>query len=137
MPTSLSLIEPPRRRARISLTPLVDVVFILLVFFMLASSFLEWRSIDLGAPAPVAAGAAGEGALLVELRGDGGLRLSGEPVTPDALEARLRERLTRNPDQQVLVQADAGVALQVTVAVLDRIAASGAHDVSLSRGRAQ
>ena len=31
----------------ISLTPLIDVVFILLVFFMLASSFLDWRSIDL------------------------------------------------------------------------------------------
>ena len=40
-----------RRRALIGLTPLIDVVFILLVFFMLASSFLDWRAIDLTAPA--------------------------------------------------------------------------------------
>ena len=44
-----------RRRPLISLTPLIDVVFILLVFFMLASSFLDWRSIDLNAPAQAAA----------------------------------------------------------------------------------
>jgi hypothetical protein len=36
--------EPRRRRALISMTPLIDVVFILLIFFMLASSFLNWRS---------------------------------------------------------------------------------------------
>ena len=39
-----------RRRNLISLTPLIDVVFILLVFFMLASSFLDWRSITLDPP---------------------------------------------------------------------------------------
>ena len=40
-----------KKRPLISLTPLIDVVFILLVFFMLASSFLDWRSIDLSTPA--------------------------------------------------------------------------------------
>ncbi|MEM6945656.1 MAG: biopolymer transporter ExbD, partial [Pseudomonadota bacterium] len=39
------LANRPRKRLRISITPLIDVVFILLVFFMLASSFLDWRSI--------------------------------------------------------------------------------------------
>ncbi|OOC09384.1 ExbD/TolR family protein, partial [Thioalkalivibrio halophilus] len=39
----------PRRRNLISLTPLIDVVFILLVFFMLASSFLDWRAVELEA----------------------------------------------------------------------------------------
>ena len=71
-----------RRRPLISLTPLIDVVFILLVFFMLASSFLDWRSIDLNAPAQAAAGPAIEGALLVEIHPDR-LLLSGEPRRTD------------------------------------------------------
>src|SRR5690606_18422295 len=67
-------IRAARRRSTISLTPLIDVVFILLVFFMLASSFLDWRAIDLRAPGP-AAGASLEGVLYVEVRDDG-LRLA-------------------------------------------------------------
>ncbi len=47
---SLRAVTDGRRRALISLTPLIDVVFILLVFFMLPSSFLDWRAIDLDPP---------------------------------------------------------------------------------------
>ena len=128
--------ERRRSRARIGLTPLVDVVFILLVFFMLASSFLDWRSVELAAPAaaPAAAEAGFEGAMFVEVGADS-LRLGGVPVTGDALAARIAERLAAVPDQRVLVQPAAGVAMQRRVAVLDRLDAAGARGVSLVRAR--
>lgn len=121
-----------RRRPLISLTPLIDVVFILLVFFMLASSFLDWRAIDLNAPAQAGAASSVEGALLVEVRPDG-LRLAGAPVSLDALAARVAERLQENPDQRVLVKPAAGVVLQDAVNVLDRLSAAGASSLSLIR----
>ena len=122
-----------RRRPLISLTPLIDVVFILLVFFMLASSFLDWRSIDLNAP-----GRAGSsqpsmvGAMLVEVRTDG-LRLSGESITVDGLETRIAARLEQRPDQRVLVKPAATVPLQQVVTVLDRLSTAGVTDLSLIR----
>ena len=121
-----------RRRALISLTPLIDVVFILLIFFMLASSFLDWRAIELNAPAQAAAGTSVEGALLVEVRSDG-LRLSGETVSLDALASRISARLETAPDQRVLVRPASGVALQQAVAVLDRLKAVGVSELSLIR----
>lgn len=121
-----------RRRALISLTPLIDVVFILLIFFMLASSFLDWRAIELKAPAQAAAGASVEGALLVEVRSDS-LRLSGETVSLDGLAARVAERIETEPDQRVLVRPASGVALQQAVAVLDRLKAAGVSELSLIR----
>ena len=124
--------SPRRRRPLISLTPLIDVVFILLVFFMLASSFLDWRSVELDAPAQAAAGASMEGALLVELRLEG-LRLSSETVSIEALAARVAERLAAKPDQKVVVKPAAGIALQDAVDVLDRLSAAGAADISLIR----
>jgi len=127
--------RPPRRRALISLTPLIDVVFILLVFFMLASSFLDWRAIELSAPARLGGGSSVEGALLVEVRSDG-IRLSGRPVALDQLSARVGELLTQNSDRQVLVKAGDGVPLQAAVAVLDRLAAAGATGISLLSSRA-
>ena len=125
--------EPRRRRALISLTPLIDVVFILLIFFMLASSFLDWRAIDLAAPGQPGASSSMEGALLVEVRPDG-LRLAGQRLSLPALSARVAERLSADPDQEVLVQTAPGVALQRAVEVLDRLAGVGAGRLSLIRG---
>ena len=122
--------SPRRRRALISLTPLIDVVFILLVFFMLASSFLDWRAIDLSASGGAAVGMSMEGALLVEIRPEG-LRLSGETVSLETLGFRIAERVSEQPDQRVLIQPEPGVSLQRTVQVLDRLAASGVTGMSL------
>jgi len=121
-----------RRRPLISLTPLIDVVFILLVFFMLASSFLDWRSIVLSAPGQAVAGGGMEGALLIEVRTDG-LRLSGERVTPEALEARIGERLAEHPDRRCLIKPAPGVSLQEVIDILDRVSGAGAVDVSFIR----
>lgn len=120
------------RRPLISLTPLIDVVFILLVFFMLASSFLDWRAIDLNAPAEAKAHGSMTGAMLVEVRPDG-LRLAGETISLDALADRVGARLAQKPDQRVLVKPAGGVVLQDAVQVLDRLAAAGATGLSLIR----
>src|SRR3546814_18207863 len=89
----------PRRRASISLTPLIDVVFILLIFFMLATSFVDDRAIEVGAPAAKLGGASLEGALLVELRPDG-LRLAGERLTAPQLLGRPPGPAARTPPPQ-------------------------------------
>lgn len=123
-----------RRRTTISLTPLIDVVFILLVFFMLASSFLDWRAIDLNAPAPAGAGPSIEGAMLVEVRPDG-LRFAGAPTGLDDIEATVVQRLSERPQLRVLVKPAPGVPLQRAVAVLDRLAAAGVRELSLIGGR--
>ena len=131
-PPSLLDARRQRRRAAISLTPLIDVVFILLVFFMLASSFLDWRAIALDAPGRAGGGPAMEGALLVEVRRDG-LRLSGEPVSLQSLEARAATAVAERAGQKVLVRPDEGVPLQQTVRVLDRLTAAGVTQLSLIR----
>lgn len=121
-----------RRRPLISMTPLIDVVFILLIFFMLASSFLDWRAIELNAPKEAAAGSSMEGALLIEVREDG-LRLSGVAVSPDELAERVGQRLAAKPEQRVLVMPDGGVPLQAAVEVLDRLSGAGVTELSLIR----
>ena len=122
-----------RRRTLISLTPLIDVVFILLVFFMLASSLQDWRAIELVTPARAEVpGVPMEGALLIEVRPDG-LRLSAEPVSLDELLDRVGRRVTGQPDVRVLVKPAHGVVLQETVRVLDALAATGVTGLSLMR----
>lgn len=125
-----------RRRAVISLTPLIDVVFILLVFFMLASSFLDWRSIDLAPPTSAGAGASLTGAMLLEIRADD-LRLGGHPVTADEAERKIMARVRETPDQRVLIKPAEGVTLQRTVDMLDRLSAAGVSNLSFMRSPAR
>ncbi|MBP5857541.1 biopolymer transporter ExbD [Marivibrio halodurans] len=125
------LVERGRpRRALISLTPLIDVVFILLVFFMLASSFLDWRSISLETPRASSGGGAMEGAVLLEIRADD-VRLSGQSTTLDGAIAALRQRLAERPDLRAFLRPDDGVSLQRTIEVLDRVDALGLREMSL------
>ena len=122
LPTARLSLAPPnngRRRNLISLTPLIDVVFILLVFFMLASSFLNWRSITLDSPKQTGRSASLEQALLIEVRADG-LR-------------RAVAALAKKPDRPVLVRPDDGIAVQEVVQVVDALAAAGVANLSLIR----
>ncbi|MEX2617237.1 MAG: biopolymer transporter ExbD [Alphaproteobacteria bacterium] len=121
-----------RRRSPISLTPLIDVVFILLVFFMLASSFLDWRAIGLNAPGRAAAAATMEGTILVDIRPDG-LRLAGRSVSLRELVAQVSDGLRTKPDRKVVVRPDRGIVLQDAVAILDALTAAGVRDLSLIR----
>lgn len=124
--------RPPRRRSLITLTPLIDVVFILLVFFMLASSFLDWRAIDLGSPTRAASGGGMTGAILVDILPDG-LRVSGVSVSPSDVAEAVSARRDRSSGARVLVRPLAGVPLQDAVEVLDRLSAAGIDGISLTR----
>jgi biopolymer transport protein ExbD len=134
LPTARLSLAPPsnRRRNLISLTPLIDVVFILLVFFMLASSFLNWRAITLDAPKPTGTAASLEQALLIEVRMDG-LRLGGETLSLDRIAGRAAAVLAKKRDRAVLVRPDDAVPVQDVVQVIDALAAAGVGNLSLIR----
>ena len=126
--------EEPAARP-ISLTPLIDVVFILLVFFMLASSFLDWQAVDLKLSGGVGEARGEARSLLVRIEAGGALRLNGELRSPDALEAEVARRLTENADLAVVLQPGPGVPLQRAVTVLDLLKRAGVSDLSLARDR--
>ncbi|MCG5509470.1 ExbD/TolR family protein [Ectothiorhodospira lacustris] len=123
----------PRRRALISLTPLIDVVFILLIFFMLASSFLDWSAVTLSTPSPQSSATDDQPPLAVRILPGGELRVAGEAVTGEHLVSVLREHLTQEPSRMVVVQPAGEVPLQTVVNVLDRVREAEPVSLRLSR----
>ncbi|MBN2905515.1 MAG: biopolymer transporter ExbD [Rhodobacteraceae bacterium] len=113
---------PPRRPRRPSLTPMIDVVFLLLVFFMIAARFGPEAGLTIQ-PASGGAAAWQGPPRLVEV-GAGGLRLNGVPLEGPALIAQL-SRLTQAPGDPIVVRADTGTALQVLVDALDVLSDAG------------
>ncbi len=130
------VLHQPHRRAVISLTPLIDVVFILLVFFMLASSFLDWRSITLDTvlPPPSSRQATDQRPLLLSVSAEQ-TRLNGEPLSMDVLLPRLQQRLDADPNATVRVQPLGDTSLQAVVAVLDELKLAGITRLAMVRDR--
>ncbi|MGF1624662.1 MAG: ExbD/TolR family protein [Alphaproteobacteria bacterium] len=135
--------QPNRRRAGgpakslISLTPLIDVVFILLVFFMLASSFLDWRVVAVRAAAPTSESAVAtglQGAVLVDVEADGTLRLSGQQLARDQLVARVAGLVAQRPDAGIILRPAPGVSMQALVDLIDLLTARGVSALSVQRG---
>ena len=119
-----------RRRRLVSLTPLIDVVFIMLLFFMLASNFQQWRALKLSAPGKGALVTSDERALQLRVRTGGGLDLGGVAIPANTLMDHIRPYLARNPDQAIVVQSDADVRLRTLVGVFDKLSAAGVQQIT-------
>jgi biopolymer transport protein ExbD len=132
--SALKLRSKAQRRPYISLTPLIDVVFILLVFFMLASSFLDWRAIELKAPATAGTSGGETGALLLRVGREGTLDFNGQAVETSALVGRLRSAANERQDARLLIQPAAGVPMQKAIDLLDMARDAGLQRVQLIRG---
>ncbi|WP_339949944.1 biopolymer transporter ExbD [uncultured Albimonas sp.] len=120
--------EAPRRARRISLTPMIDVVFLLLVFFMLAARF----GVE-GVMPVVAAGGGGTWSgppRLVDVRPDS-LSLNGAPIAPAALAAELA-RLSESPSDPVVLRGREGATLQRLADVARAASGGGLRPVILA-----
>ncbi len=115
----MRLQERPRRRAVINITSLIDVIFMLLLFFMITSTFLEQPGIKLELPAAKAeaVGEPQEYVLTVDRRG--ALFLNRRPLDLESLEAAIREALPRMRDSALVLKADQGVTHGLVVRVMD------------------
>lgn len=122
----MRLAVPPARRPRIPLTSLVDVVFILLFFFMLASRSADWRGLSLDLSEPAGARAAAppqqDHAPRILLQAGGALMLDGEAITLEELQQDLSGRGAGAP--AVVVPAP-GVPVQALIDLLDALTPLG------------
>ena len=120
-------IEPERHRTPfISLTPLIDVVFILLVFFMLATRFGQFYDLPVNVQPADSINKPDDKWLVIEVEADGDLNLNGVSFTPDAVADRLDTQKTK-----VWVTVSADATLQQALAAVDAIKGAGVKDVQL------
>ena len=114
----------------IGLTPLIDVVFILLIFFMLASSFLDWKGFEMSVAITDgnATSQSDVRPVTINVDADGKLSLSGEAVSLSALAPMLVRDHANVP---VRLRPINGANLQHLIEVMDALSRGGVTDVDL------
>ena len=121
-----------RRRRGVRLAPLIDVVFILLLFFMLTTGFVPWRQIDVTFPAPGEPVEAKE-LLLVRVVDEGrAILIEGHRYLTDDASA-LAGLVAERPEAVFAVRGFAGMRTQTLVDVVDRLRRAGAAQVALAK----
>lgn len=128
----MKMIPKRSSSAAIDMSPLIDMVFILLIFFVVSSTFVKDAAVDLKRPSAKSASKASSKALRVSLDSAGGLYLDGVPVKLWMLQSKLRDAFRDGADKTVLVVADRAVAVQKLVEVVDQCRLAGAGDVTVA-----
>jgi biopolymer transport protein ExbD len=119
----------------LNLTPMIDVVFLLLIFFMLASTFMDpERDINLDLPTSSEAGTLAEETddLVVNVMEDGSTMLDGAILDDSGLIAAFRQAAAQNPEVQVTIRGDRLTAHQNIVKVMDYCGIAGLSNLAIS-----
>ncbi len=121
----------------INLTALIDIVFHLMVFVMLTTTFVVSESMELSLPAGKAtAGSAAMHILRIETVSDGSVVVDNQPMNLDAMNAALSNRIAENADVKIAIFTTTGVSVQQLITVMDAVYLNGGRNVQVDKAGA-
>ena len=109
----------------LSMTPLIDCVFLLLIFFLLTSMFIEESGLRINLPESASAEPVEEQNVIVSINNNGQVELNGRSVTMEKLKEKLVVIRSETNQEEVVIRADKTVQLELLVKVIDIIKSSG------------
>ncbi|MBA2849007.1 biopolymer transporter ExbD [Thermosulfuriphilus ammonigenes] len=117
------------------LTALIDIVFLLLIYFLLTANFLTQEGINIKLPRAHSSSPQLDRPVTIFVDQSGRLFWKKEPVTEAELLERLKRALSRSPDRAVIIKADRDVLLERAVKAMDLARAAGARRLLLATER--
>jgi biopolymer transport protein ExbD len=117
----------------IDLTPMLDVVFIMLIFFIVTASFIKEAGIDVNRPdAPVTESKPEDANILIAIHPNDEIWIDRRLIDPQALRANIERLHAENPKGSVVVQADSKSTNKMLVKVMDAARQAGVYNISIA-----
>jgi biopolymer transport protein ExbD len=121
-----------KTESEVNLTPMLDVVFIMLIFFIVTASFVKESGIEISRPGASTATRKEKGNILVAITANDQIWMNRRQVDPRALRANIERMHAENPQGSVIIQADVQAKTGLLVKVMDAARAAGVKSVSLA-----
>ncbi|MGE9267730.1 MAG: ExbD/TolR family protein [Verrucomicrobiales bacterium] len=118
--------------SEINLSPLIDVVFLLLIFFIVTTVFVEETGINVSKPRAASAEDLEKQAILIAVTAEGSVWQGGREIGIEGIRAVVTTLLEENPETPVIIRADEATPTSRTVEVIDAAKLAGAESVSLA-----
>lgn len=116
----------------IDLTPMLDVVFILLIFFIVTTSFVKESGIDVNRPKASTSTMKPKANILIAINDKGAVWIDKREIDVRAVRANVERLRAINPDGSVIIQADILATTGILVKVMDQVRLAGIEDISIS-----
>ena len=119
-------------QSEVNLTPMLDVVFIMLIFFIVTASFVKEAGIEITRPPAATAERQERGNIIVAITADNHLWIDRRQVSPSSLRANIERLHAENPGGAVVIQADTKSENGLLVLVMDAARQAGIKNVSMA-----
>ncbi|MDO8908938.1 MAG: biopolymer transporter ExbD [Pseudohongiella sp.] len=124
--------EDAESGGEIDLTPMLDVVFILLIFFIVTSVFVTEAGIDVLKPEASTAESRNRDLILIAISNDGQIWIDGEQIDPRFIRSRFERRLAETPNASVVIQGDRAAQNEQVMTILRAARDANIAAVSIS-----
>jgi len=116
----------------INMAPLIDMVFLLLIFFVVTTSFVKETGVDVQRPVAKTAEAKEKSTVLIGVTKEGGIYMENRAIDIRSVRANVEKVLSENPDAGVIIVADERSFTGIVIKVLDQCRLAGAKNVSVA-----
>lgn len=115
----------------VDLTPLIDMVFILLIFFIVTTVFVKDKAMDIDRPSQASSGTVSKSSVMIVITSTGQIRAGGESISLNSLRSWVKNRLI-SKDTPVVILADKKAPVESLTEVMDECKLAGAAKISLA-----
>jgi len=122
----------PQDETQIDMTPMLDIVFIMLIFFIVTASFVKESGITIEKPSAETATKRDKANIFIGIARNGDIYMQKSKVDKDAVKSGLEDMLQENPESTVVIQADSRSDAGILLKVLDAAKAAGVKNVSVA-----
>lgn len=128
-------VDLDEEEAGINITPMLDIVFIMLIFFIVTTSFVKETGIEVNRPNAQTAVRNERGNILIAITESGDIWMDKRKIDVRAVRANVERMLAERPEGAVIVQADKFSKAGVMVTVMDQVRLAGVENVSIAASK--
>ncbi|RFF27746.1 MULTISPECIES: biopolymer transporter ExbD [unclassified Wenzhouxiangella] len=121
-----------RDEPEINITPMLDIVFIMLIFFIVTTSFIRETGVEVNKPTAMTAEPRPQGNVLIAIRDNDDIWMNKQQIELHEVRTEVERAKAENPESAVVLIADRGARTGMLVEVMDQVQAAGINRISVS-----
>lgn len=121
-----------RNDLQLNIAPLIDMVFILLIFFLVTTSFIKETGVDISRPTASTAVTKASNTILIGVTRDNTIHIDRREIDIRAVRANVEQAMAENPDSSVVIVADRESVTGLVITVMDACKLAGADNVAIA-----
>ncbi len=123
---------PAQEETELDMTPMLDIVFIMLIFFIVTTSFVKESGVTVNTPQASTAANQENANIFIAITASGEVWIDRRPVDPRSVRAIVARLHADNPEGSVIIQSDTDSATGVLVDVMDQVRLAGVEGIAIA-----